>query len=241
MKDIINNNSFSQLGQDKWVMEVLNNKQNGVFVDVGAVDGIQLSNTYSLETNSNWTGLCVEPSKQYQKLIENRKCLTDKRAVYNENGKMVKFLEVHSRDPFNMFSGIDESLDDYTRAGEFYNVKTVTLDSLLKEHNLVPGIDYLSIDTEGSEWEIIKDFPFSKWKIKLITIEHNMVEPQRSQIFQLLSSYGYLRDFTANTRWDDWYYHVSCVMENPDYFLKKQREFRDESDQATLAEMKLNN
>ena len=52
--------SYSQIGQDLWVQETLKNKKNGYFLDIGAHDGIYLSNTYLLEKNYNWNGLCIE-------------------------------------------------------------------------------------------------------------------------------------------------------------------------------------
>jgi len=54
----------SQLGQDKFVIEkIFNNKKNGTFVEVGAHDGVHLSNTVSLEKFFSWSGVCVEPSR----------------------------------------------------------------------------------------------------------------------------------------------------------------------------------
>lgn len=233
--------SYSQLGQDMWVLEVTQQKEQGFYVEIGAVDGIELSNTYALEKYYEWSGICVEPSKQYNALVVNRRCIADNRVVYNSNGELIDFLEVTSRDSHNMFSGIKESLDDYSREGTVSQKETVTLNKLLDDHQVGEVIDYMSIDTEGSEWKILEHYNFDKRLIKLITVEHNMVEPERSEIFKLLSKQGYIRDFSADTRWDDWYYHVSCLQENPSFFLKQQNVFRNASDTKTLAAMKANN
>ena len=53
--------SFSQIGQDKRVLDFYQNKKNGYFVEVGANDGKRLSNTYLLEKDYNWKGICIEP------------------------------------------------------------------------------------------------------------------------------------------------------------------------------------
>lgn len=63
----------------------------------------------------------------------------------------------------------------------------------------------MSVDTEGSELEILRGFDFGKYDIRIITVEHNGVEPDRSQIFELLSGLGYERRLTALSNFDDWY------------------------------------
>ena len=65
-------------------------------------------------------------------------------------------------------------------------------------------IDYLSIDTEGSEYEILKKFNFDKYIFSVITCEHNFTE-NRKKIFNLLTSKGYKRIFKDISRFDDWY------------------------------------
>jgi len=66
------------------------------------------------------------------------------------------------------------------------------------------GIDYLSIDTEGSEYEILSNFNFDKYQIKIVTCEHNFT-PAREKIFSLMTQKRYLRRFAKFSRFDDWY------------------------------------
>ena len=61
--------SFSQFKQDLHVLESYNYKKNGYFIEIGASDGIRLSNTYLLETKYNWKGICVEPSLTLSKVF----------------------------------------------------------------------------------------------------------------------------------------------------------------------------
>jgi len=72
------------------------------------------------------------------------------------------------------------------------------------KHNTPRKIDYLSIDTEGSEFDILKVFPFSEWMIQCLTVEHNNGSI-KDKIFNLLSSYGYERVVPDDSDWDDWY------------------------------------
>ena len=68
--------TFGQLKQDFLALQYLKFKKNGYFVDIGANDGKTLSNTYMLERDYNWTGICVEPlTIEYNKCKDIRKCI----------------------------------------------------------------------------------------------------------------------------------------------------------------------
>ena len=81
---------------------------------------------------------------------------------------------------------------------------TVSLEDLLDFYDAPKEIDYLSIDTEGSEFEILNSFNFNKYKIKIITVEHNWTE-NREKIFDHLTKNGFNRIHTDLTHCDDWY------------------------------------
>ena len=82
--------SFSQLQQDLKVLKHLNYKKNGYFVEIGAANGIELSNTYLLEKNYGWNGICVEPiPDKFKQLKQNRKCHCGNYAVYKKTGEFV--------------------------------------------------------------------------------------------------------------------------------------------------------
>ena len=71
-------------------------------------------------------------------------------------------------------------------------------------------IDYLSIDTEGSEFEILSNFDFETWKFAVITVEHNYTH-DRERIYRLLSNYGYQRKFENLSAFDDWYINTELI------------------------------
>ena len=75
---------------------------------------------------------------------------------------------------------------------------------MLETYQAPKTIDYLSIDTEGSEYEILKAFDFDKYKFRVITCEHNFTS-MREKIYDLLISKGYQRKLTSISRVDDWY------------------------------------
>lgn len=199
--------SYAQNWQDFWVLENTENKMNGYFVDFGACDGIVFSNTYLLEKEFEWTGIVCEPNKNYhQDLQKNRSAKIDLRCVYSKSGEMIPFLNVENHDELSAiesYAYMDEHTDKRKRHTQSL-VETVSLNDLLKQHDAPAYIDYLSIDTEGSEFDILSNFNFENYYIKLITVEHNWT-PYREKIYDLLVSKGYKRDRPEISRWDDWY------------------------------------
>lgn len=83
-----------------------------------------------------------------------------------------------------------------------YTVGTVSLFDLLREHGAPARVDFLSIDTEGSELEILREFDFSSTRFSAITIELNQ---NANEITSLLSSHGYLRVLSSHSQWDGWF------------------------------------
>lgn len=90
------------------------------------------------------------------------------------------------------------------KRGRKYKVNTISLLDLLMKHKASQKIDYLSIDTEGSEYEILNAFDFDAFDIKIITCEHNFT-PMREKIFEFLTKHGYERKHVVASHCDDWY------------------------------------
>ena len=91
--------------------------------------------------------------------------------------------------------------DAYRNDGQAMEMTTISLDDFLTQNGAPKVIDYLSIDTEGSEYEILRTFPFDKWTVRFITVEHNYT-PLRDAIRALLEPLGYVR---TEAKFDDWY------------------------------------
>ena len=205
---VIDNFDFSksQLCQDLFVLSELGFKKNGFFVEFGATDGITLSNTFLLETKFNWQGILAEPAKIWQdQLKKNRNAIIETDCVWKSTGDTLSFNETKKSDlsTINYFSKLDIHKKNRSN-GNIYNVKTISLEDMLKKFKAPFFIDYLSIDTEGSEYQILENFNFDKYKFKVITCEHNYSQ-DRKKIFNLLTNHGYQRKFTELSKWDDWY------------------------------------
>jgi FkbM family methyltransferase len=197
--------SRSQLRQDLFVLSVTGFKQNGIFLEIGAGDGFYLSNTFLLEDRFKWSGILAEPARTFHDSLSNRAATIEKRAIYSETGSTLEFLEAKSPELSTIFSFKDSDFHSRDRKAKKYKIKTLSLIHLIEQNNLPFHIDYLSIDTEGSEFEILKDFDFSKHEFKVITIEHNYDSEKREKIYFLLSRWGYKRVYTDISKFDDWY------------------------------------
>ena len=195
--------NYAQMGQDLKVLKFFDNKREGYFVEVGANDGIRFSNTYLLEKDYDWKGICIEPVPSlFKKLSENRKSINISNAIYNENDKIVNIIEA------NMLSGIREDVDSHKHIldkEEKNDIKvlTKTLTTVLNENNAPNYIEYLSIDTEGSELKVLEGIDFNKYKFGYINIEHNFQEKRRFEMRKLLESKNY--KFLEENHVDDIY------------------------------------
>tara|TARA_B110000027_G_C16102243_1_gene293652 strand:- start:824 stop:1636 length:813 start_codon:yes stop_codon:yes gene_type:complete len=212
--------SKSQLKQDLFVIDRLEFKEKGFFCELGAADGISFSNTWILEKKLNWDGLLIEASKQWKPhLIKNRNSKISYDCVWSKTGESINFNEVgdvskkisDKSDEFAkaMYSTIDQfsNKDIHSRLrkkGKKYKLEGITLTDLFQKFNVPKEIDYLSIDTEGSEFEILSVFDFDKYKIKIITVEHNYSK-NREKIFKLLTNKSYERVLSNISEFDDWY------------------------------------
>jgi FkbM family methyltransferase len=203
--------SKSQLRQDLFVLSELSFKQNGFFVEFGATNGVELSNTHLMETKFNWNGILAEPAKiWHSSLKSNRSAAIETDCVWRATGETLLFNEVNDGNYKGELSTIDSfsNTDNFRAARELesnkYEVNTISLEDMLKKHNAPKQIDYLSIDTEGSEFEILNSFDFNKYDIKVITCEHNYTV-MRGKIYALLSKNGYERKLSEYSQFDDWY------------------------------------
>lgn len=198
--------SEAQIFQDLFVLFLTNEKRQGYFVEFGATNGMALSNTFLLERNYGWNGILAEPAKGWHDQLRlNRKCAIDTRCVWSKSGAQLEFNEVAEGElsTIEMFSNADGH-SAARKHGEKYVVQTVSLNDLLESYDAPHRIDYLSVDTEGSELAILSNFDFSKYDVRIITVEHNFT-PEREKLRTLLQAKGYIRTFESFSQWDDWY------------------------------------
>jgi FkbM family methyltransferase len=199
--------SRSQILQDLWVSYELGEKREGFFVEFGATNGVVNSNTWLLERKYGWRGILAEPNPLWHSaLAQNRSAAIDRRCVSSRSAQKVRFLTTDAVDP--ELSGVAEfaSGDNFAGVrsdGVEIEVDTISLNQLLSDHHAPITIDYMSIDTEGSEYDILQSFDFSRHVIELISVEQN--RKTEAAIEALLARQGYQRVFREFSQWDGWY------------------------------------
>ena len=181
---------FAQVHQDRVLVDLLGS--GGYFIDLAANDASEYSNTLSLEKHG-WNGLCVEPNPTYWYRLSHRKCTVVGALV----GAKHEPVQVSFR---GVFGGIVGKMD-----GKLANRKkephskpqdryTASFLSVLERFSVPASIDYLSLDVEGAEYMIMKEFPFDRYQIKVMTVER-----PSSELRLLLESNGYM--FLKDLAW----------------------------------------
>jgi FkbM family methyltransferase len=196
-----------QLAQDIAALKACGFKADGYFVEIGAANGRRHSNTYLLEKKYGWAGIVAEPAQiWHESLQQNRTCKIDFRFVSNVDGESIEFVEaqIPTFSTAKNHISSDHHQEKRQHGAINYFVSSVSLNTLFKELNAPVEIDYLSLDTEGSEFDILSTFDWGKYQIKFITIEHNFSQ-NRSAINSLLVKNGYRRILADVSRWDDWF------------------------------------
>ena len=184
---------YSQHGEDRYVESMFIGKTNGVCIEVGAYDGISISNTLFFE-NLGWKCLCIEPiNSAYEACKKVRKeaiqcCISSKDDADKE------FTIFHLDTNLCAISSLEPDIRLIQSHAHLISnrttqmVKVRSLTSLLDEINYPTDIDFVSIDTENTELDVLKGINFSKYNIKVLLIENNFNEPFCEDY---LKSFGY--------------------------------------------------
>ena len=198
----------SQSGQDKFINSfIFKNIKNGFFVEIGAYDGVLGSNCLFFERYLGWDGIAVEPSpSQFNLLKNNRKCRCINKAISNKK-EVIEFVDVIEGK--TQMSGINK--DFYSSTLEYLNkdqrtkfnkinIETSTFSEVLAD---TFHIDYLSIDVEGYEKDILESIDFNKYKVKVLSVENN--KPKDINLNSILFKYGFM--YLDNVGNDEIYIH----------------------------------
>ena len=189
--------SFSQHGQDRFVYETFfkDRTEKGTYVDIGAYDGVKFSNSFFFERHLGWRGICIEPlPNAFEKLKANRTALCLNCAISDHSG-VGNFVDVDMGKFEKMYSGLWANYDprhldvlrqDAERA-KVIQVDIRRLEEVLDAYGM-RRVDYMSIDTEGSELKILKDIDLGAYDVRVLSVENNYGDPE---IRRVLVEAGY--------------------------------------------------
>lgn len=201
--------AHGQLLQDLWVLFESDLKVGGYFVEFGAYDGQTHSNTLLLEERFGWQGIVAEPNADVvERLRRLRRAVVDDRCVWDRSGDVVEFVLTKDAELSTVLEGASEdwlTAERRSTVTRTARVPTVSLDDLLEEHGAPQQIDFLSVDTEGTELRILEAFNFSAHRPTLVAVEHNGREDDERRLDALFTREGYERRFRDMSGWDAWY------------------------------------
>ena len=209
----------SQLFQDAFAAFIVGDLFDRTFLEFGATDGINLSNSYMLENNFGWTGILAEPSPQWHEKLKNNRpntrIITD--CIWKCSGEKLDFF-VSDIGEFSTL--VDYKLSDLSsmpgntkkriKDGKVVEVESISLNDVMEKNFNGDAPSYLSIDTEGSEYEILDSLDFEKYRPVVFTIEHNH-SVLENKIDKLMTSKGYVRVFRKITSFDAWYVRIDAI------------------------------
>jgi FkbM family methyltransferase len=191
--------SYGEFQQDLWVaLAVGRGKRNGYYVDVGSASGEVNSNTYLLD-QMGWKGICIDP---FPKEMQRRTCQVFQQPAFSESGKKVQFRAA------GILGGIESDLGKYREklsGAPLVEFVTATLDEILEKAKAPKWIDYMNIDVEGAEFDVLRGLSLDRYEVGSFTIEHNYEGEKREMIRRLLEAKGYVR--VRSWEVDDWYVH----------------------------------
>ena len=206
-------NYRSQIFQDLFASFVIDKNFQNTFLEFGATNGIELSNTFILEQELGWSGTLVEPDIQWlNQLKKNRpKSKIIEKCIWKKSNEKLNFFSsgrgvLSTLEQFKLSDQetLPVNVKDRLKSGKNIIVETISLNDLIKEFLNDKCPSYISVDTEGSEFEILNAFDFSKYFPALFTVEHNFTNLEK-KIDKLMISNGYTRIFKELTSVDAWY------------------------------------
>ena len=202
----------AQMLQDLWVLSNSSSVSAGSFVDVGACMPVKYSNSYILQKNFGWSGVLVEPNPRLASALRLERATTTVSVVEaalgssRNSGKLVEYGPLSS---LTSTSGNDmygaKRLRRQTEPDGLVDVDIVTFDEVFHCLRDKSMINYLSIDVEGADLDVLRSFPFDKCEVHLITIEHNCDKNIEKQIDDLMTKLDYERVLKRWSSIDSWY------------------------------------
>lgn len=215
----------AQYGEDKILWKMFNGRRNGFFIEVGAWNGISLSNTYFLE-QMGWTGILIEPLRdKYEHCVVNRprSRVIHAACTAPDQGDTIKFTQVIGNEMLSCIkpepAHVKRCLDEGRQFQEI-EVPAVTLDRLIMNERNGPWqgngpyipkvgwqIDLVSIDVEGGEMDVLKGFNLKRFRPQVLLIECNL--PSGSAVAKYLQDFDY--KLVHRQVINDFYVRQDCI------------------------------
>jgi FkbM family methyltransferase len=173
---------YSQYDEEDFLLKYFNKKNNGILIDIGAADGKTNSNSRYLIEFCNWSGILIEPHPEYYKSLFDLYKNNNNIKLYN-----IGIFNIKMHLPFYKFGNVEEGqvstfsesfknkVESYhgNKYSESINIECNTITNILQENNLF-NIDFVTVDCEGLDMEVLESNNWDIFRPKLICIEHSI-------------------------------------------------------------------
>jgi FkbM family methyltransferase len=199
----------SQLLQDLWVISQ-HGDNPGFFLDIGAGHPIHISNSWTLQSQFDWEGIIFEPNPEFSLLQKQIRSAPGveilKLAVTPTKQDFMNYKSdgEYSGDPDNFPGELHSERNKSRKKILTERVPATTLREVLETRGITK-VDYISLDIEGGELDILKSFPFDVCSVHLITVEHNFRRDDMLKIDKFLEEKNFRRSLNSETEWDSFY------------------------------------
>lgn len=210
---------YNETLNDRWICEyVFPHKRNGYFVEAGAANGQAASSCYVLEKERGWTGICIEPNDFFfAQLVQNRPNSICENVCLNDRPGTVSYIAGQGDAAQPYFSGVRAHLEAYKpgsesviAAGEAIEKPAVTLTDLLDKHHAPFVIDYAAFDIEGSEYVVLKNFDFGRYRFLALSLECDYEAWLQLEPLLQANHYHQIHNpFNTDKSWERYFIHES--------------------------------
>lgn len=200
----------SQIGQDLFVDRLLDRQRGGVFVDVGAHDGVTFSNSLFFDRERGWSGVCIEPNPDvFPRLCANRPDAMCVPAAVGPVAGTASFRVIDG--DLSLLAGLEAEYEPAHReriaremaavgvSSRLVEVPVRRLDDLLVGHG-VTRVDFLSVDVEGAEVGVVESIDLAAFGVRVAVVENNYGSEAIREAFEVQ---GY--ELVCRLSWDDVY------------------------------------
>tara|TARA_B100001093_G_C26568639_1_gene901922 strand:- start:95 stop:811 length:717 start_codon:yes stop_codon:yes gene_type:complete len=185
-KSYIKRSQYSQWGEDKYINDFFRNKRDGIYLDIGCFHPVMYSNTFLLHSKG-WRGINIDINPTSIDLFNIARPKDVNLCTTISETK--KFFDVYYDDPFSPINTIDKKFYENLKNKFFKDRKKTTVESktlkkILEISNIDKNIDFINIDVEGMDYEILKNIDLNQLKPKLISIETHDVDGSKYKNFE---------------------------------------------------------
>ena len=201
-KCFLNRKQYSQWGEDLSINDFFKNKKKGVYLDIGCFHPYMFSNTCLLH-KKGWAGVNIDVNQTAIDLFNISRPKDINLCTTIDEGR--REFKVYYDDPFSPVNTLSKRFykglkDKFFKNKKKLSIKSKTIEEIIEIGKIEHKIDFINIDVEGLDYEVLKQIDINKLKVKLISIETHNVDLSASKNFNLISSFLKKKNFSIYKR-----------------------------------------